>query len=80
MKEMQGYVKCLQRKNDQLRAQMEKIHNLGKDVRDSGRARHPTTPNKGKEPIVPNDVDTPTYDELSLGSSPSLSFLLAKDA
>ena len=36
-------------------------------------ARHPTARNKGKEPIVPNNIDTPTDDELSLGSSSDLS-------
>ena len=34
---------------------------------------HPITRNKGKNPIVPDDVDTPADDELSSGSSPSLS-------
>ena len=36
--------------------------------------------NRGKESIIPDDVDTLTYDELSSGSSPSLSFSLKKDA
>ena len=53
---------------------------LKKDARDSGRATHPIACNKGKEPIVPNDVDTPAGDELSSGSSPSLSLSLAKNA
>ena len=36
MKELQGHVERLQRENDQLRAQIEKSHDLGNDVRDSG--------------------------------------------
>ena len=66
MKELQGHAEYLQRENDQLRAQIEKTRDHGKDVRDSGRAALPTARNKGKEPIVPDD-------ELFSGSSPSLS-------
>ena len=44
-----------------------------RDVQDSGQARHPTARDKGKEPIVPDDVDTPVDDELSIGSLPNLS-------
>ena len=36
--------------------------------------------NKGKEPIILDDIDTPTDDELSLGSSPSPNLSLAKNA
>ena len=36
--------------------------------------------NRGKELIIPDDVNTPTDDELSSGSSPSLSLSLAKNA
>ena len=61
-------------------AQIEKICDLGKNVRDSSRATFPTSCNKGKEPVVPNDVDTLTDDELSLGSSPSLTLSLTKNA
>ena len=32
---------------------------------------HPVARNKGKEPIVPNDVDAQADDELSSGRSPS---------
>ena len=32
MKELQGHDERLQRENDQLRAQIEKSHDLGKDV------------------------------------------------
>ena len=41
-------------------------------------SRSPTI--KGKEPIGPADVDTFLDDELSSGSSPSLSLLLTKNA
>ena len=80
MKELQGHAERLQGENDQLRAQIEKSRDLGKDVRDSGRAVHPIARNRGKEPIIPDDVDTPAYDELSLGSSPSLSLSPTKNA
>ena len=73
MKELQGHAEQLQWENDQLRAQIEKIRDLGKYVRDGSRVAYPITRNKGKEPVIPDDVDTPTDDELSLGSSPSLS-------
>ena len=74
MKELQGYVERLQR------AQMEKSRNLGKDVRDSSRVMQSIARNKGKDPVVLDDVDTPVDDELSSGSSPSLSLLLIKNA
>ena len=32
VKELQGHAECLQRENDQLRAQIEKSRDLGKDV------------------------------------------------
>ena len=63
-----------------MRAQIEKSRDLGKDVRDNGSAVHPITRNRGKEPIIPDDVDTPVDDELSSGSSPSLSLSLTKNA
>ena len=34
---------------------------------------------KEREPVVPDDVDTPADDELSLGSSPSLSLSPTKN-
>ena len=40
---------------------------------------HPIACNKGKEPIVPDDVDTPEDDKLSSVSSPSLSLSPAKN-
>ena len=36
--------------------------------------------NRGKEPIVLDNVDTPVDDELTSGSSPSLSLSSAKNA
>ena len=48
--------------------------NLGeRDVQDSGQARHPIARHKGKDPIVPNDVDTPLLDRLSALVGPTLS-------
>ena len=41
---------------------------------------HPIARNRGKEPFIPNDVDTPTDDELSSGSSSSLSLSPVKNA
>ena len=59
---------------------MEKSCDLGKDVRDGNQATYPTTHNKWKEPIIPDEVDTPTNDELSLSSSLSLSLSPTKNA
>ena len=74
MRELQDRAKHLQYENDRLQAQVEKRRNLGgTNMQDSDQARHPTTRDKGKEPIIPDDVDTPADDELSLGSSPNLS-------
>ena len=39
----------------------------------------PIAHNKGKEPIIHDDVDTPANDELSSASSSPLSLSLAKD-
>ena len=58
---------------------MEKSHNLGKDVLDGDQATYPITRNKGKEPIIPDIVDTPAYDKLSSGNSPSLSLSPTKN-
>ena len=63
-----------------MRAQIEKTCDLGKDARDSRKAVHLIARNKGKEPIIPDDVDTTTDDELSSCSSPFLSLSLAKNA
>ena len=62
-----------------MRAHIGKSRDLGKYVQDSDRAVHPISRNKGKEPIVPDDVDTPTDDELPLACSPSLSLSSAKN-
>ena len=48
MKELQGHAKHLQCENDQLRAQIEKSHDLGKDVRDSNQTMHLIARNRGK--------------------------------
>ena len=48
---------------------MEKSHDLGKDVRDGSGATYLITRNKGKEPVILDDVDTLADVELSLGSS-----------
>ena len=73
IQDLQGSVELLQHKNDQLRAQVEKSRELGRDVQDGDRAKHPIARNKGKEPIIPDDVDAPIDDELSSGRSPSMS-------
>ena len=80
MKELQGQAERLRRENDQLQAHIEKSRDFGKDVRDSGRAALSIALDKGKKPITPDDVDTPTNNELSSGSSPSLSLFPAKNA
>ena len=41
---------------------------------------HPIAYNRGNEPIIPNEVNTPVDDDLSSGSSPSLSLSLVKNA
>ena len=59
MRELQDCAEHLQHENDRLRAQVEKMRDLGeRDVQDSGQARHPTADNKIKEPNVLDDVDT----------------------
>ena len=63
-----------------MRAQIEKNRDLGKYVRASSRAVHPIACNRGKEPIILDDVNTLKNDELSLGSSPSLSLSPTKNA
>ena len=74
MMELQDRAEHLKHENDHLLAQVEKRHDLSeKDVQDSNQARHLTARNKGKEPIVPDNVDTLADDELSSGSSPNLS-------
>ena len=41
---------------------------------------HPIAPNRGKDPIIPDNVDNSADDELSLGSSLSFSLSLTKNA
>ena len=62
MKELRAHVERLQRENYLLCAQMEKSRDLGDEVRGSGRATYPITHNKGKELIIPANVDTPVDD------------------
>ena len=69
----------MQRENDQLWAQIKESRDLGKDVQDSVQTTHPIARNKGKEPIVSDDVNTLADDELSLGSSSSLSLSPSKN-
>ena len=60
----------LQLENDHLRAQVEERRNLGeKSEQDSEQAKHPTVRDKGKKPIVPDNINTLVDDELSLDSS-----------
>ena len=74
MRELQDHTKHLQLENDSLRAQVEKMNDLGeKDMQDSSQTRHLTARNKGNEPIILDNIDTPVDDELSSGSSPDLS-------
>ena len=73
MQELQCRAECLQRENDQLWAQVEKSRKLGRDVQDGDHFEHPIARNKGKEPIISDDVDALVDDELSLGRSPSMS-------
>ena len=80
MKELQGQIEKVQRENDQLRAQIEKSCDRGKDLGDSGRVAQLIACNRGKEPISPDDVDTQADDELSSSSSLSLSLSLANNA
>ena len=61
-------------------AQIEKNRVLGKDVRDSDRVVHPIARNRGKGPIILDDVDTPADDDLSSSSFPSLSLSPTKNA
>ena len=62
-----------------MRAQIKKSRDLGKVILDSGRAMHSIAGNRGKESIILDDVDTPADNELSSGSSLSLSLSPAKN-
>ena len=63
----------------QLGAQIKKSRDLGKDTRDRGRDAQLIACDKGKGPIVPDNVDTPANDELFSGSSLSLNLLPVKN-
>ena len=58
---------------------IEKNRDLGKDVPNNGQVVRPIVGNKGKEPVVPDNVDTLADDELSSDSTSPLSLSLAKD-
>ena len=74
MRELQECAEQLQRKNDRLQAQVEKRQDLDeRDTQNSGQAKHPVVRDKGKKPIVLDDVDILENNELSLGNSPNLS-------
>ena len=79
MKEFQEHADQPQFENDRLRAQLEQRHDLDvRDTQDNGPMRHPAVRDKGRKLIALDDVDTPTDDELSLGSSPNLSPIKSK--
>ena len=80
MQELQARAELLHCENDQLRSQVEKSIELGKDVRDGDRVEHLIVCNKGKEPIISYDYDAPTDDELTSRRSPSTSPLLRRNA
>ena len=70
MKELQERVEHLQRENNCLRSQVEKMRDLDeRDVQDSGQAKHLVVRDKGKRPIVLDDADILADDELSTRSS-----------
>ena len=76
MKELQGQEECLRCENDYLRAYIEKSH---KNAQDNGCDVQSIARNRGKGPIVPDDVNTPADGEPSSGSSPSLNLSLEKN-
>ena len=79
LKELQECAKHLQRENDRLRAQVEKRRDLDERVaQDNGQAQHPVVHDNGKKPIVLDDVDIPTDEELSSDSSPDPSLIKKK--
>ena len=65
MQELQACAKRLQRENDQLLSQVEKILELGKDVQEGDSVEPPIVRNKGKEPVISSDGDALEDDELS---------------
>ena len=73
MRELQDHAERLQQENNCLPAQVEERRNLSvKDAQDSIQEKPPTVHDKGKKPIVPENIDTLADDELSLGSLPNL--------
>ena len=70
MKKLKAHAELLQCQNDQLRSQVEKSLELGKDVQDGDRVEHHIVRNKGKEPIFFYN-EALTDDELSSRRSPS---------
>ena len=72
MKELQGQPELLRHEKDQLRVQINKIRDLGKDMRDIDRDAQAIPHDKGKGHVALGEVDTPADDELSSSSSPSL--------
>ena len=79
IKELKARSERFQQENDKLQVQIEKSRDLGKDALDNSRAVRSIPLNRGKEPFILNGVETPTNDELSSGSSSSLSLSSAKD-
>ena len=79
IKELKARAERLQQENDKFQGQIEKSRDLGKDALDNGRAVRSISLNRGKEPFILNGVETPTNDELSSGSSSSLSLSPTKD-
>ena len=81
MRELQDPAEHLWRENDRLWAQVEKRHYLGEnDVQDNSQPRHSTAYNKGKKPIVPDNMDTSANYELSSGRLPDLSLVKSSKA
>ena len=74
MRELQERAEQLQCKNDRLQAQVEKRPDLNeRDTQNSGQAKHPVVRDKGKKPIILDDVDILKNNELSSSNSPNLS-------
>ena len=70
MKELQERPEHLQRENDRLRSQVEKMLELDeRDTQDTGQAKHPIVRDKGKKSITLDNVHTPADDELSSSNS-----------